>query len=43
MIVGADIVEYNPERDVDFITASVSAKIMKEIAGKIIVSQSLRK
>ena len=39
VIVGADLVEYNPDRDVDFITASVAAKIMKELAGKIIVSQ----
>lgn len=43
LIVGADIVEYNPERDVDFLTASVAAKIMKEIAGKIIISQEMHK
>lgn len=42
-IVGADIVEYNPDRDVDNITASVASKIMKEIAGKIIVSQEAYK
>jgi agmatinase len=32
-IVGADIVEYNPEADLDRITAVVAAKILKEIAG----------
>jgi arginase family enzyme len=36
-IVGADIVEYNPIRDVDGITAAVAAKILKEILGKMIV------
>lgn len=38
-IVGADIVEYNPVRDVDQLTAGVAAKILKEIAGKIILSE----
>lgn len=35
-IVGADVVEYNPVRDIDGITATVAAKIVKEILGKII-------
>jgi agmatinase len=35
-IVGADIVEYNPVRDLDGITAAVAAKILKEILGKMI-------
>ncbi|HXJ87620.1 MAG TPA: agmatinase [Candidatus Binatia bacterium] len=35
-IVGADIVEYNPVRDVDGMTAWVAAKILKEILGKMI-------
>ncbi|MGI9552038.1 MAG: agmatinase [Aurantibacter sp.] len=35
-ILGADIVEYNPKRDVDEMTAMVSAKLMKEIAAKIL-------
>ncbi len=30
-IVGADIVEYNPERDIDGLTSVVAAKLMKEI------------
>ncbi len=35
-IVGADLVEYNPVRDRDGITATVAAKILKEILGKMI-------
>lgn len=34
-IVGADIVEYNPTQDVAGITATVAAKILKEILGKM--------
>jgi len=36
LIVGADIVEYNPVRDVDGMTATAAAKILKEILGKMI-------
>jgi len=32
-IVGADIVEYNPDRDVNEMTAAVAAKFLKELAG----------
>jgi arginase len=35
-IVGADIVEYNPKQDVSKLTATVCAKILKEIMGKMI-------
>lgn len=35
-IVGADIVEYNPDRDVNGMTAAVSAKFLKEITGKML-------
>lgn len=35
-IVGADLVEYNPVQDVAGITATVAAKILKEILGKMI-------
>src|SRR6201993_5371391 len=35
-IVGADLVELNPVRDVDGMTATVAAKILKEILGKMI-------
>lgn len=33
-LVGADIVEYNPYRDIQNITAMVAAKLLKEIAGR---------
>ncbi len=35
-ILGADIVEYNPERDINNITAMVCAKFLKEIAAKML-------
>ena len=35
-IVGADVVEYNPAQDVAGVTATVGAKIVKEILGKMI-------
>lgn len=35
-IVGADIVEYNPSQDISNLTATVAAKILKEILGKMI-------
>jgi arginase len=34
-VVGADLVEYNPVRDVDGMTATVGVKILKEILGKM--------
>jgi arginase len=34
-VVGADIVEYNPVQDVAGMTATVAAKILKEILGKM--------
>ena len=34
-IVGADIVEYNPTRDIQNMTATAAAKLLKEMAGKI--------
>jgi arginase len=37
MIVGADVVEYNPVQDVSGMTATVAAKIVKEILGKMII------
>jgi arginase family enzyme len=36
-LLGADVVEYNPRRDVGGVTATVAAKIVKEIAGRMIV------
>lgn len=35
-ILGADIVEYNPTRDINDMTAMVSAKLLKEIAAKML-------
>ena len=34
-IIGADIVEYNPDRDFHNMTAFLAAKMMKEILGKM--------
>jgi arginase len=39
VIVGADIVEYNPVRDSSGITATVAAKILKELMGKMIAQR----
>ncbi len=39
-IVGADIVEYNPRRDINDMTAMVAAKLVKEIAGKMLQSNA---
>ena len=35
-LLGADIVEYNPTRDINEMTAMVCAKLMKEIAAKML-------
>jgi arginase family enzyme len=35
-VIGGDIVEYNPARDIHDMTAALSAKLLKEIAAKII-------
>ncbi len=35
-IVGADIVEYNPTRDIHGMTAMVAAKLMKELAARML-------
>jgi arginase family enzyme len=40
-IVGADIVELNPDKDQLGITAAGTAKILKEIAGKIRASRKV--
>lgn len=37
-IIGADIVEYNPSRDLNDMTAMVAIKLYKEICGKMIES-----
>ena len=35
-LIGADIVEYNPRRDVQAMTAAVAAKLVKEIVGRML-------
>jgi arginase family enzyme len=35
-VVGADVVEYNPRQDLADVTAIVAAKIVKELAGRMI-------
>ena len=35
-LIGADVVEYNPNRDVQGITGALAAKFVKEIAGKLL-------
>ena len=39
-IVGADIVEYNPDTDIDNMTSVVAAKLMLEFAGKLYLSNT---
>lgn len=34
-VIGADIVEYNPSRDIHGMTAMVAAKLVKEIGAKM--------
>lgn len=38
-VVGADIVEYNPNRDINDMTSMVAAKLLKEIISKMIQDQ----
>lgn len=35
-LVGADIVEFNPNKDIDNMTSQLAAKLVKEIAGKML-------
>jgi arginase len=35
-LVGADVVEYNPRQDVGGVTAILAAKLVKEIAGRML-------
>jgi len=37
-VIGADLVEYNPTRDQNGVTAMVAAKLAKELAGKLMES-----
>jgi agmatinase len=38
--IGADVVEYNPKEDTNGITATVAAKIVKEIAGRMLATST---
>lgn len=35
-LVGADIVEFNPNKDIDNMTSQLAAKLVKEVAGKML-------
>ena len=37
-IIGADVVEYNPSRDIDNMTSVVAAKFVKELLGLIAIT-----
>lgn len=37
-LVGADIVEFNPRRDIDGMTAQVATKLLKEVLGSMLLS-----
>ncbi|MCH7944885.1 MAG: agmatinase [Armatimonadetes bacterium] len=37
-IIGADVVEYNPHRDVQGMTANVAAKLVRELAGRMVTT-----
>ena len=34
-VIGADLVEYNPRQDIGGMTATVAAKVVKELAGRM--------
>jgi agmatinase len=38
-VVGADVVEYNPRQDLAGITATAAAKIVKEVAGRMLAEE----
>jgi len=42
VIVGADVVEYNPSQDVGGVTASVAAKVTREIAGQMMMGRGVK-
>lgn len=41
-VIGGDVVEYNPTRDINGMTAMVAAKITKELAGRILSDEEAR-
>jgi arginase len=40
IIVGADVVEYNPRQDLAGVTVTVAAKIVKEVAGRMLSAEA---
>jgi arginase family enzyme len=36
-LIGADVVEYNPTRDLNNITANVAAYLVRELAGAMLI------
>ena len=36
-VIGSDVVEYNPDQDINNLTAMTAAKLMKEIIGKMVL------
>lgn len=38
-VIGADVVEFNPTRDVGELTAHVAAKLVKELAGRMLMGE----
>lgn len=40
LVVGADVVEYNPRQDISGVTATVAAKIVKEVAGRMMADSA---
>lgn len=41
-LIGADLVEYNPQRDPNGMTGMVAAKLLKEILGRMIANEPLK-
>lgn len=41
-VIGSDLVEYNPERDINGVTAMVAAKIIKEMIGLQVLTATAR-
>jgi agmatinase len=39
LVIGADVVEYNPDRDVGDLTARVAAKLVKELAARMLPTE----
>ena len=39
-LIGGDIVEYNPDRDFNAVTAMAAAKLLKELIGRIVTDRS---